>query len=140
MSNRRRWREIVSWVVLTVLAMVWAVTQSSTWSLRLIHFVSYMAIFLAASYLPPLLSVLWRIVFFGIAIGLAVLLLWMRQDSYFPIIAGTMFSFLMPVRWGSQMTIREALRYFRNSRQREEEAAKAIIAQHLKDVSRGSIF
>ena len=136
MSNRRRWREIVSWVVLTVFAMVWAVTQSSTWSLRLIHFVSYMAIFLAAAYLPPLLSMLWRIVFFGIALGLAVLLLWVRQDSYSPIIAGTMFSFLMPVRRDPQITMREAWRYFRNSRQREEEAAKAIIARHLNDVSR----
>jgi hypothetical protein len=102
------------------------------------HVAAVMAILCAGAYLPGILSLRWRIACSVLALALAVVAaFWWRQSLYFPFLVSTMVSFIMPRPHRSDLTMRQAWRFLRTTKQREEEAAKTIIAQHLKDLSRG---
>lgn len=101
------------------------------------HVAALMAILGAGAYLPAILSLRWRIAGFVLTMGLAVVAFWTKQSFYFPFLIATMVNFVMPQREKSGMTLRQAWRFLRTSSQREKEAAKTIVAQHLRDISRG---
>jgi hypothetical protein len=105
--------------------------------LRLVHTLAVVAILFGGAYLSGIRAFRWRVVCCaGFALAFVAALRCGPSLPYTWVIPASAANFLFPAgNPASSISMREAWRVLRNSRQRQEDRARAIIAAHVKKYS-----
>ncbi|HKV94067.1 MAG TPA: hypothetical protein VJW20_16075 [Candidatus Angelobacter sp.] len=139
MPSKIHWLKHVAFIsIVIVVSWLWISLFSVSTRVYVLIAVVIVALYCVNAYLSSKLSFVWRLACFMVFSAIFLFIVFWPFERFLAVFVldAIAVSLLSPTQLRSQMTIWEAWKYLRNSQTREKDAAKAIIAEHLRAASR----
>jgi prepilin signal peptidase PulO-like enzyme (type II secretory pathway) len=143
MPSKIPWlKHVASLLILAAASWWWMGLFSESTRVHVLNIIVVVALYCANAFLFPRLSLGWRIAGFAVLTAIFLFVMfWPVEKQLLPdllvyvlayALAYAVSSLFSPHQTGARRTLWQAWRYLRDSRVREEEKAKAIIAEHRR--------
>jgi|SRR5581483_4195656 len=139
MPSKIHWLKHIAFIsILIMVSWLWINLFSLSTGVYVLNAVVIVAVYCANAYLASKVSFVWRLASFAIFSVIFLFIVSWPLERFLAafVLSAISFCFISPTQLRSQRTIWESWKYLRNSQTREKEAAKTIIAKHLRATSR----